>query len=133
MGTKAFTDFLESIRGHIGTLIRTVGVLEKLVTLLTAKSEGGGPDVQQAARQLVETQHELSKSRTAIEELKKFFVKMKKQWTEPKDRVIGHVVWAPPISVSTAPHCHTKDVCVVKLDKKKFSRNFRRNVLDLGA
>jgi hypothetical protein len=133
MGTKAFTDFLISIQGHIGTLNNTVGVLEKRVTVLTARSEGGGPNAEQAARELVETQHELSKTRTAIEELKKFFVRMKIQWTKPKDRVIGHVVWAPPVSVSTAPHNYTKDVCVVKLDEKKFSQNFRGNVLDLGV
>ena len=76
--------------------------------MLTARSKGGGPNVEQAARELVETQRELNKTRTAIEELKKFFVKVKKQWTKPKDRVIGHVVWAPPISVSTAPHNYTK-------------------------
>jgi hypothetical protein len=133
MGTRAFINFLISIQGYIGTLNTTVGCLEEDVTVLTARSEGGGPNAEQAARELVETQHELSKTRTAIEELKKFFVKMKKQWTKPKDRVIGHVVWAPPISVSTAPHSYTKDVCVVKLDKKKFSQNFRSNVLDLGA
>jgi hypothetical protein len=133
MGTKAFTNFLISIQGHIGTLNNMVGVLEKRVTALRARSESGGPNAEQAARELVETEHELSKTRTAITELKKFFVKMKKQWTKPKDRVIGHVVWAPPVSVSTAPHSYTKDVCVVKLDEKKFSQNFRRNVLDLGA
>ena len=43
----------------------------------------------------------------------------------PKDRVIAHVGWAPPLSFSTAPHGYTKDVCVVKLDKTKFSQNFR--------
>lgn len=133
MGTKAFTNFLISIQGHIGTLNNTVGVLEKRVTALTARSEGSGPNGQQAAGELVESQRELSKTRTAIEELKKFFVKMKKQWTKPKDRVIGHVVWAPSVSVSTAPHGYTKDVCVVKLDEKKFSQNFKGNVLDLGA
>ena len=133
MGTKAFTNFLISIQGHIGTLNSTVGVLEKRVTTLTARSEGGGPNVEQAASELVETQGELSKTRTAIEEVKKFFVKMKKQWTKPKDRVIGHVVWAPPVNVSTAPHSYTKDVCVVKLNENKFLQNFRRNVLDLGA
>jgi len=57
---------------------------------------------------------------------------IKKHWTRPKDRVIGHVVWAPPISVHTTPHSYTMDVCVVKLDKKKFLQNFRGNVLDLG-
>jgi hypothetical protein len=58
---------------------------------------------------------------------------MTKQWTKPKDRVIGHVVWAPPVSLSTAPTSYTKDVCVIKLDDKKFSRNLKSNVLDLGA
>src|SRR6267142_3714882 len=78
MGTKAFTNFLISIQGHIGTLNNTVGVLEKRVTSLTARSVGVGPNAEQAARELVETQRELNKTRTAIEELKKFFVKMKK-------------------------------------------------------
>ena len=133
MGTKAFTNFLISIQGHIGILNNTVGVLEKRVMVLTARSEGGGPNAKEAAGELMETQNELNKTRTAIEELKKFFVKIKKQWTKPKDRVIGHVVWGPPISFSTAPHSYTKDVCVVKLDEKRFSQNLRNNVLDLGA
>jgi hypothetical protein len=58
---------------------------------------------------------------------------MKKQWTKPKNRVIGHVAQAPPVSVSTTPHSCTKDVCVVKLDEGKFCKNFRRNMLDLGV
>jgi hypothetical protein len=65
--------------------------LEKWVTALRARSESSGPNAKQAARELVETEHELSKTRTAIMELKKFFVKMK-GWTKPKDQVIGHVV-----------------------------------------
>jgi hypothetical protein len=130
MGNKAFISFLISIQGHIGTLNNVVVVLEKQVTTLTARSEGVGPNIEQAARQLVETRHQLGQTRAAIEELKKFFVKMKKQWTKPKDRVIGYVVWAPSISFSTTSY--TKDVCVVKLNEKKFLQNFRGNVLDLG-
>ena len=133
MGTNAFTDFIISIQDHINTLNTSVVILEKRVTAYTARLEGNGPNAEQVAGELVETQHELGKTRTAIEELKKFSVKMMKQWTKPKDRVIGHVIWAPPISASTAPHGHTKDVCVIKLDEKKFSQNFRGNVLDLGV
>ena len=84
IGTKAFTNFLISIQGHIGTLNNTVGVLEKWVTVLTVRSEGSGPNAEQAAGKLVETQCELGKIRMAIEELK-FFMKMKKQWTKLKD------------------------------------------------
>jgi hypothetical protein len=133
MGTKAFNNFLISIQGHIGNLNATVVVLQKRMTALVARVEGGGPNAQQAAGDLEETQRELAKTQVAIVELKKFFVKIKKEWTNPKDRIIGHVVWAPPVSVSTAPHNYTKDVCVVKLEKKKFFKNFKGNVLDLGV
>jgi hypothetical protein len=122
MGTKAFNNFLISIQGHIGTLNLTVDFLEKRLTTLTARSENGSPKAEQAARELVETQGKLRETRTATEELKKSFVKMKKQWTKPKERVIGYVVWEPPVSFSTAPYSHTKDVCVVKLDKKNWCR-----------
>ena len=133
MGTNAFTDFLTSIQDHIRGLNIKIGILEREVTAFTARSEGNGPDAGRAALRLEETQRELLLTRTAIEEHEEFFMKMCKQWKEPKDRVIGHVVWAPPISFSTTPHGYTEDVCVVKLDKKKFSQNFRGNVLDLGA
>ena len=66
-------------------------------------------------------------------DIKKFFMKINNQWMKPKDQVIGHIVWAPPISVSTPPHGYMKDVCVIKLNKKKFLQNFRGNVLNLGA
>ncbi|KAH9004279.1 hypothetical protein EDB86DRAFT_2887796 [Lactarius hatsudake] len=132
MGTDAFTKFLKYIQNHVGTLNAAVSIFETQVTVLTERSAGGGPNAEQAARELVETQQELSKTRTTIKELKKFFLKMKKEWMKPKDRAIGHVVWAPPISVSTAPFGYTKDVCVIKLNQKMFLQNFRGNVLDLG-
>jgi hypothetical protein len=75
MGTRAFTNFLISIQSHIGPLNTTVGVWEKRVTALTARLEGDGRNAEQAARKLVETQRELNKTRTAIEELKRFFVR----------------------------------------------------------
>src|SRR5258706_3489287 len=81
----------------------------------------------------LETQGELRKTQTAIEELKRLFVNMSKQWTKPEDWVIGHIVRAPPISFSTAPHGYTKDVCVIKLDKNKFSQNTQGERADLRA
>jgi hypothetical protein len=133
MGTKAHKDFLASIQTNIDTLINTVSVLEKRVTVLARKVAGGGTNAEQAARDLVKTQNDLNEKNIAVEELKTFQVKMKNEWKEPNDRIIGHVVWAPPISVFTPPHGYTKDVCVIKLNKKKFLPNFMGNVIDLGA
>ena len=138
MGTKPFANFLIYIQHHISCLNFNVGRLEDQVMEITerSESEGSGSNSGQVTHDLLaETQEKLSKTRMAIKELKNFFVKMKKEWTKPEDRVIGHVDWAPPISVSesTTSHSYTKDVCVIKLDEKKFKQNFMRNVLDLGV
>lgn len=92
-----------------------------------------GPEAEQAAHQLQDTRRELQNLPIAIRELKKLFMKVNKQWIKSKDRIIGYVVWAPPMSFATAPHRYTEDVRVIKLDKKKFSQNFRGNVIDLGT
>ena len=104
MGPKTFSNFIKFIQGHIGNLNSRVSVLKKQVSILTTRLEGGGPNAEQAPGELVVTQEKLCKTQTAIKELKEFFLKVKKQWTKPKDRVIGHVIWAPPIRVSTHPH-----------------------------
>ncbi|KAL5633143.1 hypothetical protein ACGC1H_003589 [Rhizoctonia solani] len=129
MGNKDFNHFLTSIQAQIGTLIYTVTVLEKQVATHTRKAQAGN---QQAASDLARTQADLDKKKTAIEELKKFFVKMKGKWSGLNNRVIGYVVWAPPIGLFTPPHGYNKDVCVIRLDEKKLMPNFRGNVIDLG-
>lgn len=131
MGTEFFTNFYQSIKVHIHRLNIKGDVLERQIKAIMAGSEGRDPDIEEAAN-LVEAQHELSQIPKAIEKLKNFYVEIAEQWKKPQNRVIGHVVWAPPISVSSTPHNYTKDVCVVKLDEKKFLPNFKRNVLDLG-
>jgi hypothetical protein len=133
MGTQACDDLLESIQASIGTLKGTISVLEKQANWYSAAAMKGGTGAAQAATKLTATQADIVNKNEAIEELKAFFVTVKKEWSELKDRVIGHVVWAPAISVSTPPHGYTKDVCVIKLDKKKFGDNFRRDAIDLGA
>ncbi|KAH9956851.1 hypothetical protein BC827DRAFT_1228401 [Russula dissimulans] len=132
MGTAAFVSFVEKIQAHITNLKRTVEIWERRVVRLTPTSQGGGPNAQQAEGELAEIGPELIKTQAAINELTKFSTKVNDEWTKPANRVIGHVIWAPPISIATAPHLYSQDVCVVKLNKKKFIQNFKGNVLDLG-
>ena len=76
MGNKAFVGFLASIQAQIGTLKNTVAVLERWVVMYTKRADAGN---QQAASNLVMTQAELDKKKVAIEELKAFFIKMKRE------------------------------------------------------
>ncbi|CAE6540131.1 unnamed protein product [Rhizoctonia solani] len=130
MGNKAFDDLLESIKAFIGTLNNTVTVLEKSVKSRAARAERGD---QQAAADLVKFQQNLDDTKATIAELRKFFATLKKDWSEVNKRIIGHVVWSPPITGLTAPHGYTRDVCVIKLDKEKFLPNLRGNAIDLGT
>lgn len=129
MGNRAFDDFLASIQAEIRILNNTVTVLEKRVALYKSQAATGNA---QAATKMASTEDDMKKKNEAIETLKGFFVTMK-DWSEVNKRVIGHVVWAPPITGNNAPHGYTQDVCVIKLDKKKFWPNFVGNVIDLGA
>ncbi|PIL29195.1 hypothetical protein GSI_09244 [Ganoderma sinense ZZ0214-1] len=132
MGGRAFTDFLTSTQHRIEVLNLVLTSLESQARTTTRRLESSGPNAEQMAHGLAKTEAELSDVRVEIEEVSKFLMNIKKEWTKPKDRVIGHAVWAPSISVSTPSEGYTKDICVVKLDENKFSQNFRGNVLDLG-
>jgi hypothetical protein len=131
MSTRAFEDFLASIKAKIGNLNNTVTFLKKRATAQRKKADAGN---EQAAIALAATEADIESTNEAIETLKAFFTTMKKdKWSDVNNRVIGHVVWAPPITGSNAPYGYTKDVCVIKLDNRKFAVNFKGNVIDLDA
>ncbi|KAL6306131.1 hypothetical protein BKA93DRAFT_816510 [Sparassis latifolia] len=130
MGNRAFDHFLASIQAKIGNQNTTVTFLEKHAAAYKKKADASN---EQEATELVATKDDMKNRKKAIEALKAFFITMKKNWSEVNDCIIGQVVWAPPITGLNAPHGYTKDVCVIKLDKKKFWPNFMGNVIDLGT
>ena len=125
IGTKAFDDFLKSIQAKIGSLKNTVTLLNMSIEAFTDKPQLTGK-LKSAEARLKETNEK-------IEALNDVFVMMQKDWSDPKSRVIGHVVWALPITGKTPPHGYTQDVGVMKLDKDRFMPNFIQDVINLGA
>ena len=131
MGGPAYTNYLASIQALIGTLIDSVEILEKRAETFRGRVEAG-INVEDSRAELAENGAELTKSRTKINKLKKFFVDIKRRWSKGKDRAIGFVAWAPSIGVGVAPHRYTRDLCVIELYKEKF-KNMVGNILSLGA
>ena len=129
MGIPAFENYQAAIQARISNLNDTVDSLRKQIVTLAerVRQEIGLPESQQ---KLTEYEGELRKNENTITALKQFFVTLSKNWSKTKDRVIGHVVWAP--AIACAPNYYTIDLCVVELDKRKFT-NFIGNVLSLGA
>ncbi|EJT98039.1 hypothetical protein DACRYDRAFT_96687 [Dacryopinax primogenitus] len=130
MGNPAFTNYLASIQAEIGTLIDPVDAIEKKVKTLTSNVHNG-IGLPQSQIELNTHVAEHDRLRGKINALKDFFVDIKKRFGKITQRVIGHVVWAPPIGVGVAPHQYTRDLCVVQLHKESFS-NLLGNVLSLG-
>jgi len=131
MGDTQFMNYKFSIRAHIGTLLDAVQSLKKRVDSNKRRVEDG-VDVDRSKVILQENEVELSKTERHINELKRFFLIIEGRWAKRKDRVIGHVVWAPPVVTGQPPHNYTCNLCVVELDKVKF-RNLMGNVLCLGT
>ncbi|KAI0360066.1 hypothetical protein OH77DRAFT_1501754 [Trametes cingulata] len=119
MGPPAFNNYLASIQARIGTLVDAADSLRKKITTFRGRVEDG-VNVVESQRKLDEYENELVKTRVKIDDLKSFFVDIKKNWSKAKDRVIGFVRWAPPLGVGVAPHRYTRDVCVIELYKDKF-------------
>jgi len=131
MGTPAFKDFLDSIKERIGNLNETAKALNIKISSLEGRvaNEQGLPNTQQL---FDEQRNDLAKNERKVLNLKKFYVTMGKKWAKTTDRVIGHVVYAPPIGVGVGPNRFTRDFCIVELDKSKFT-HFIGNILSLGA
>ena len=127
IGKPSFTNYLASVQGKIKGLNDEVTYLETRAEALATKEDS------KSAGYLDKTRAQQTELRTAIIALNAFFVKLSTDWSELTDRIIGHVVWAPPIGVSVLPHGYAQDLCIIKLDKKKFRNGFLGNVLSLGA
>ena len=55
------------------------------------------------------------------------------RWGDITCRNIGHVDWAPEISIDVQGHKYTKDIGTFEVDAAKFKAQFKGNVVDLGA
>ena len=61
------------------------------------------------------------------------FYKDTNQWYDIARRNIGHIDWAPKISVDVQGYKYTRDIGTFEVDARKFKAQFKGNIVDLGA
>ena len=134
LGTKAFDNFLDSIKIRIGRHGIMVERHERQIEKLQAKVAGEDKeDVEKATKQLEKAQRLLDDAREAIQALEEFYDESKKKWSKPSQRVLGHIARSPPITPGAGIAGFTEDYAVVKLDSFKIKDAFKGNVIDLGG
>jgi len=62
-----------------------------------------------------------------------FLKLLKSTWSDPLDRIIAWLDWAPKIANNVDPCRYTRDIAVMTLEKDKFVKNFKGNFVYLGA
>ena len=129
MGAKAWDDYLKSVQIRIGSLGTAAEIRRRSIGRLEGRAEGDTPAAEKAKKELRKTRELLEEMTDAINELQELYKQTKMDFGKPSQRVIGHIVWSPAITIDG----FTKDVCVVKLDKARFLPNFKGNVIDLGG
>ncbi|EGX53309.1 hypothetical protein AOL_s00006g175 [Orbilia oligospora ATCC 24927] len=68
-----------------------------------------------------------------INALKNLQREIQSQWSTPESQVLGELVWAPPITFSTASNTTTLDLAVVRIDPGKLDhKNYIGNAIDFG-
>jgi hypothetical protein len=102
MGTKAWNDYLKSVQIQIGNLPTAAEIHRESIGMLEGRAEGDTPAAKKAKKELKKTRELLEKTTDAINELQKLYEQTKKDFGKPSQRVIGHVVWSPAITIGTA-------------------------------
>ncbi|KAI0346551.1 hypothetical protein BDW22DRAFT_1426004 [Trametopsis cervina] len=78
---------------------------------------------------------EMRKHEKAITQLEQFLVTVQRDWSDPQNRVIGHVVRSPPLILSDGKDRVAQDFAVIEVDSTKIDANnfVGNNAIDLGT
>jgi hypothetical protein len=111
-----------------------VEIYEGQIKRLEARVGGDDDeDVAEAKKDLKKTRGMLDDANEAIEDLEKFYEKVKKEWGKPSQRTIGYIRSSPAIAFNVGPEGFTEDWGAFELDGLKFKDAFKGNFIDLGV
>ncbi|KAH9976275.1 hypothetical protein BGW80DRAFT_1292367 [Lactifluus volemus] len=126
-GFRRFQRGLDEIKDCVAGLGMDADLLTRRIAALEAKPES-------------EDSEEVAKDKAALEAkgikigvIETFYKDTIAQWGDIARRNIGHVAWAPKISVDVEGHRYTWDIGTFEVDAAKFKSHFKGNVVDLGA
>lgn len=128
LGDAAFKKFLESIQVEIGGKALIIPHLKRRI----ARAVSMAGDAAEIERKKIED--ELAEAKRAMQVLDTFYRDVSKRWASPDERMLGHVIYSPPIELGFGTEQCTQDFAVIDIDLSKIdATNFEGNVVDLGT
>ena len=132
-GRRRFQRAIDEIKvstGHLGT---DADLLAREIVEMEQELETTPSDVDDATAVLEDKKAKLAKVNTDIRVLEAFHKELNSQWSDIGCRNIGHIDWAPKISVDVDNGCYTLDIGTFELNEARFRPSFAGNIVDLGA
>lgn len=130
LSDKAYKSCLASITARIGEHGIVVEHLEQRLKAVE------GQDDEEAEEEREAAEGEMKVAKKAIDALYTFYNDVNKHWATHASRVLGHIVYSPPIRLGagTAAEQYTEDYAIIEVDKDKIDRTkFKGNMIDLGT
>ena len=132
-GLHRFQSGLDDIKACVGGYGIDADLLTREIVDLEARPKSEDPEeVAEDEAAVKAKQEKLAKVKKDIDILETFYKDIISQWGDSTSRNIGHVDWAPEISVDVQGHKYTKDIGTFKVDAARFKAHFKGNVVDLG-
>ena len=133
-GDRRFQRDVNEIRARIGRLGSGAELLAMEIAELEQQLASDDPEeVEEAGAGAEVKQAKLTQVKKDIGVLEAFYKDLNAQWSYIGRRNIGHVDWAPKISVDVEGEQYTEDWGKFDLEEAKFKAQFKGNVVDLGA
>ncbi|KAL5490711.1 hypothetical protein ACEPAI_5545 [Sanghuangporus weigelae] len=131
LGSKAFQNALEAIMDKIGHDDLMIDIYKDELEGLGEAIEG---EDAKTTTNRKEFEDRLAKAEASKASVYEFHDNVTRFWSAESQRILGHVLYAPPISISTGDKRFTEDWALVELNRGKFDWNvFRGNVIHLGT
>ena len=132
-GLRRFQRGLDEIKACVAGYGGDADLLVREIVQLEAELESEDPEEAAEAKAAVEAKRsKLAKVKEDIGVLETFYNETNSQWGDLARRNIGHVDWAPAISVDIEGRHYTKDIGTFEVEAVRFSDQFKGNVVDLG-
>ena len=134
LGSKAVTALVESVEENIEyhhSMAKNWN--NRIERFKEMERDTDAVAVEKAEAKRVQTQGFVEAAERETEALEGFLEEIKRDWENPDNRVLGHIVYSPPIAFGVEKHRFTEDWAIFQIDPVKLGKGFQGNKIDLGA
>jgi hypothetical protein len=134
LGRRAFTNLVDSIKVRIGRHGIVIEHWRRKFAHFDRREQGtDAADVESAREDRLVTQRLVDNAEAAMAALGELLKQVNRHWRQPKNRVLGHVLSSPAISLGVGPRRFTEDYGIFRVNRDKLGEGFVSNKIELGA